>query len=87
MPTPRIGALLLAGAVTVLATGCALTRLSAQPPAHIGIAGDWKVDWAHSDPLPPVLAQIARVAPAARAAEIATVMPRSLNEPVGFIPR
>ena len=59
MPTPRIGALLLAGAVTVLATGCALTRLSAQPPAHIGIAGDWKVDWAHSDPLPPVLAQIA----------------------------
>src|SRR5665213_980159 len=35
----------------------------------------------------PVLAQIATRAPVAAAREIATVMPASLNEAVGFMPR
>lgn len=59
MPSPRVGALLCAGAVTLLAAGCASSRFSSQPPPSAAIAGDWKLDWAASDPLPAALARLA----------------------------
>lgn len=54
MPSSSFSAVPLCAAALIAAaflTGCASSRLSAQPPPGIRLAGDWKVDSARSDDL------------------------------------
>lgn len=54
MPSSSFSAVPLCATALIAAaflTGCAMSRLSAQPPPGIRLAGDWKVDSARSDDL------------------------------------
>lgn len=54
MPSIRVSATLLCATAliaAVLLTGCESSRLSSEPPRGVRLAGDWKLDPAHSDDL------------------------------------
>lgn len=46
------------GAALLLLAGCASSRLSSQPPPGERLAGDWKLDRAHSEELGKAIAQL-----------------------------
>ncbi len=80
----RVGALLTASAVTLLAAGCASSHFSSQPPPSAAIAGDWKLDRAASDRLSVALSGLGvQLARASRERQRAQRRQAEAGEPAG----